>query len=533
MAGGESRANVCLVTYREIIWGIEVMNESQMTAKGQPDAGAHSAVTLWETINWKPIKAHVKQLQMRIAKAIREGHHHKAKALQRLLTHSHYAKLLAIRRVTHNPGKDTPGVDGVVWKTSQQKMQAVLKLKHRGYQPQPLRRIYIPKKDGCSKRPLSIPTLIDRSQQALHLMALEPIVETKADNHAYGFRPDRSCADAISQCFNALARKNSAQWILEGDIKSCFDTISHTWLLGNTIMDKMTLKKWLQAGYMENGNLYRTTEGTPQGSLISPCLLVNVLSGLEAAVKAVVSLSDKVNICVYADDFVITGANQMILETKVKPVVNFFLAERGLMLSETKTKITHISKGFNFLGFNIRKYKGKLLIKPSKANVSLFLNNLRELIKCSIGLATAELVRMLNSKIRGWCNYYRHVVSKETFSKIDHSIFKVLQHWIRRRHPEKGNPWRMNKYFRQEGMRNWIFHAKVSAKDKTLQILDLVRAAATPIERHVKIRSNATPYDPVFKEYFAKRHAKRLAKVHRLEQLDHLDGDGLRVARAV
>lgn len=190
--------------------------------------------------------------------------------------------------------------------------------------------------------------MIDRAQQALHLMALEPFVETIADKNSYGFRPDRSCADAVQQCFIALAQKRSASWILEGDIKSCFDTISHPWLLSNTITDKTTLKKWLEAGYIEDTTLYPTQEGTPQGGIISPCLLVNVLSGLETAVKAVTKPRDKINVCVYADDFIITGASPEVLENQVKPAVQAFLAKRGLTLSETKTKITHIDKGFDF-----------------------------------------------------------------------------------------------------------------------------------------------------------------------------------------
>jgi RNA-directed DNA polymerase len=508
------------------------MEEKQMTATEQSETGAPSAELSWEAIEWQPIKTHVKRLQMRIAKAVREGRHGKVKALQWLLTHSYDAKQLAIRRVTQNRGKNTPGTDGVVWKTSQQKLQAVSGIKHRGYQPHPLRRIYIQKKDG-GKRPLSIPTMLDRAQQALHLMSLEPVVETMADKHAYGFRPDRSCADAIEQCFIALAKKSSAQWVLEGDIKSCFDKISHAWILENTVMDKRILKKWLTSGYLEEGILHAMEEGTPQGGIISPCLLVNVLTGLEAAVKAVTIQPDKVNVCVYADDFIMTGANQEILENKVKPVVQAFLAERGLTLSEKKTKITHIEKGFDFLGFNIRKYKGKLLIKPSKASIKRFLSEARQLIKESFGGVTSELIRQLNLKIRGWCNYFHHVVAKETFGKIDHNLFKAIQNWIKRRHPKKSAQWRKEKYFRRKGARNWIFFTKILTKDGKVEIRDLIRAKETPIIRHVKIRNEATPYDPAFKKYFEERHAKRLAKARKLGLLGRLDGDGLRMARAV
>jgi RNA-directed DNA polymerase len=525
MVGNESCAHVHLVIHRKRVWGIDYMKETQMTVAEKSATGAPSA-TPWNAMRWQPMKKSVRRLQMRIAKAVREGHHHKAKALQWLLTHSYSAKLLAVKRVTENRGKDTPGIDGVVWKTTKQKMQGALALKRHGYQPQPLRRIYIPKKSG-GKRPLSIPTIKDRAYQALHLLALEPVVEMTADRHAYGFRPYRSCADAREQCFTILAKKCSATWILEGDIKSCFDTISRCWLLANTPVDRVVLRKWLQAGYLENETLYKTEQGTPQGGIISPCLLVNTLSGLEAAVKAVTKRNDKVNICVYADDFIITGANRQVLEDKVKPAVQTFLAERGLALSETKTRITHIDEGFDFLGFNIRKYKGKLLIKPAKASIKHFLGDIRRLIGKNNGVATFTLIRQLNPRIRGWCNYYRHAVAKKIFNKVDHCINQALQRWIKRRHPEKSASWRRKRYFRREKLRNWIFHAKDPAGKGTI---DIYSAGQTRIVRHVKIRGNANPYDPSFTAYLKLRYAKRLA-ASRTTGSSY--SDGLRMARAV
>ncbi len=260
----------------------------------------------WNAVKWQEIERQVRRLQMRIAKAFREEKYSKAKALQWLLTHSYQAKLLAVRRVVKNRGAKTPGVDKIIWTTPKQKIQAALSLKRRGYHPLPLRRVYIPKKQKGQKRPLSIPAMKCRAMQALHLLALEPIAETIADKNSYGFRTLRSTADAIAQCFSALAKRGSATYILEADIKSCFDKISHQWLLKNTPMDKEILKKWLKAGYMENNEILSTTAGTPQGGLISPTLLTITLSGLEQAVRSAISnpKRNKVYISIYADDCV-------------------------------------------------------------------------------------------------------------------------------------------------------------------------------------------------------------------------------------
>jgi len=463
----------------------------------------------WDAINWCTVLKHVRQLQMRIAKAFREGKHRKAKALQWILTHSHYAKLLAVKRVVSNKGAKTPGVDGVVWKTPEKKIEAAASLKRRGYKTQPLRRIYIPKKQKGKLRPLSIPVMKCRAQQALHLLALEPIAEIISDKNSYGFRPLRSTADAIAQCFIALARKPSAQYILEGDIKSCFDEISHKFLAANAPMDKEILRKWLAAGYVDNKKLFPTTSGTPQGGIASPTLLNVTLSGLEMAVKSAVRTSDKVNVVIYADDFVITGATKEVLERVVKPVVEAFLSERGLRLSQEKTTITHINDGFDFLGMNIRKYNGKLIIKPAKSNVKRFLANIRDIIKSNKTAKTENIIYLLNPKIRGWANYYRHVCSKETFNYVDHQIFEALWRWAVRRHPNKGKRWIKRKYYCQHKMCNWNFSCKVKDKRGKLVDLHLARASTVPIVRHIKVKAEATPYDRAYHDYYSKLVVKR------------------------
>ena len=231
------------------------------SSKKNIHASSHYKLS-WKTVDWKTAERKVRELQMRIAKAVREGKYRKVKSLQWLLTHSFYAKLLAVKRVVTNKGSKTPGVDGVVWKTPKQKLQAVFQLHRKGYQPLPLRRIYIKKKSG-KRRPLGIPAMRDRGMQALYSLALAPVVETTADLHSYGFREYRSCADAIEQCFVCLSRRRSAKWVLEADVEACFDQIDHEWILNNILIDGKILKAWLNSGYMERGKFYPTKAGTP------------------------------------------------------------------------------------------------------------------------------------------------------------------------------------------------------------------------------------------------------------------------------
>jgi RNA-directed DNA polymerase len=257
----------------------------------------------WHNIDWKKAHYKVKKLQVRIAKAVKAGRYNKVKALQWILTHSFSAKVIAVKRVTENRGKETAGVDGIKWSTPKAKAEAVKELKRRGYRPQPLKRIYIPKEGG--KRPLSIPVMKDRGMQALYLQALEPVAETLGDNNSYGFRKERSAADAIGQCFNILNRGSLAEWIFEGDISNCFSSISYDWLMKHIPIDKGILEKWLKSGYMEKGKLFPTSDGTPQGSIISPVLANMVLDGLEEKLKRKFPYKSKMRVYLvrYADDF--------------------------------------------------------------------------------------------------------------------------------------------------------------------------------------------------------------------------------------
>ncbi len=467
-------------------------------------AGAPSADNQWDGVDHHAMEQHVFRLQARIAKAIEAGKQGKVKALQWLLTHSFAAKYLAVRQVTQNKGKKTPGIDGICWKTPATKYAMTFSLTRHGYKAQPLRRIYIPKKNG-KKRPLGIPTMRDRAMQAVHAMALSPVAETLADPNSYGFRPKRSAADAIEQCFIALAKKVAPKWVLEADIKGCFDNISHDWLMENVQTDKHMLAQWLKCGYMENDLFHATEGGTPQGGIISPIYANMVLDGLEAAIAEATKGLTKVNVIRYADDFIVTADSPDILEDRVKPAVEAFLLARGLTLSEEKTHITHIDTGFKFLGFNIRKYKGKLLIKPDKSSVKSLLDKVRGIIKSQPTAKTEDLIRQLNPVIRGWANYFRHVVSKKTFASVDHQIVLMLQRWINRRHPGKNKQWKQRRYYTRIGLNFWNFFALGKDGQGLPKLHFLFKAASTPIRRHVKIRGKANPFLPEFTDYFLKR----------------------------
>ena len=494
-------------------------NEGNFDAVSPTGASSHDSLE-WHLINWHQVHREVRRLQARIVQATQQGRWGKVKALQHLLTHSYSGKALAVKRVTENQGKRTPGVDGETWQTPAKKAEALSTLKQRGYHPQPLRRIYIPKKNG-KMRPLGIPCIKDRAMQALYLLALDPIAETLADPNSYGFRPGRSPADAIDQCFKILNNAQSAQWVLEGDIKACFDQISHQWLLTHIPMEKSILSKWLKAGYLEKHVLHPTEAGTPQGGICSPVLANLTLDGLERRLTEIYPKTNKkrrvakINFVRFADDFIITGNCKEVLEQEIKPLVECFMKERGLTLSPEKTIITHIEEGFDFLGQNIRKYQNgkqhKLLITPSKKNVQTFLEKIRETIKTNKSASAGTLILQLNPKIRGWANYHRHVVSSDTFKSVDCAIYQSLWQWAQRRHRNKSAQWIKRKYFHSFGNRNWVFTGEMEGKEGKTQAIRLFYAASLPIERHIKIKGDANPYDPQWEIYFEERLGVRMA----------------------
>ncbi|HDR9101182.1 TPA: group II intron reverse transcriptase/maturase [Burkholderia vietnamiensis] len=471
----------------------------------------------WHDVDWRRVERNVRGMQIRIAKATREGDWRRAKALQRMLTRTLSAKLYAVRRVTQNQGARTAGVDRELWDTPESRWEAVGKLKRRGYKPLPLRRVFIPKANG-KLRPLGIPTMRDRAMQALYLLALEPVSESTSDPNSYGFRINRSTADAMSQLFVSLAQKASAQWVLEADIKGCFDYINHDWLVNHVPMDKGILRKWLKAGLIYKGQLQATEAGTPQGGIISPTLANVTLNGLErelaghlnATFGIVRAKRLKVRVVRYADDFVITGTSQEVLESDVKPWVEAFLAQRGLQLSEEKTRIVHINDGFDFLGWNFRKYTGTLLIKPSKKNVQTFYRKVEETISGNKAAKQESMILLLNPMLRGWAQYHSPVVAKQAYTRMEHLVIKRLWRWSKRRHPNKGKDWVKRKYFHTVGNRNWVFAAPTVREDGSKGLLEMYQLSGTEIRRHKKVRGDFNPFDPMMEQYSEELRQERM-----------------------
>ena len=460
----------------------------------------------WKSIDWKKAEAEVSRLQARIAKATQEKKWNTVKRLQYHLSHSYYAKALAVRKVTTNKGKHTPGIDKELWNTPAVKMRNVLILTDKGYKAKPLRRVFIEKPGKKKKRPLGIPCMYDRAMQALYALALDPVSETTADEKSFGFRRGRSAQDACEYIFTALSRRTSPEWVLEGDIKGCFDHISHDWLIDHIPMDKSVLKQFLKAGFVFQNELFPTDEGTPQGGVISPILANMALDGMQKVLSdrfhtnrlGKIDLrfknAHKVNLVRYADDFIVTAATKEIAE-EAKEIIRGFLCTRGLELSEEKTLITHVDDGFDMLGWTFRRFKEKLIVKPSKKSVKALNASLHNtVLERGKAWRQEDLIRVLNRQLRGWANYHQSVCAKDAFSRTDHILYEMLWRWAKRRHPKKNRKWITANYWYSKGLRNWVFSTKNA---------ELIRLGEVPIIRHTKVRMSANPY--LDSEYFIQR----------------------------
>jgi RNA-directed DNA polymerase len=493
--------------------------------------GPEDATAAWRQIDWRRAEADVRRLRQRIFTASKAGDLARVRRLQKLMLRSRANTLVSVRRVTErNAGRLTAGVDGELVLTPEAKLRLVDRIQDRAepFQAMPVRRVYIPKAGG-KRRPLGIPVILDRCHQARVVNALEPEWEARFEPRSYGFRPGRGCQDAIRAIYEVAKGKHPKRlWVLDADLAGAFDRIAHAHILNalGAFPARGMIAQWLKAGVIENGRLHRSEEGTPQGGVVSPVLLNVALHGIEqaAGVRYLTSGSIRVDspaLIRYADDFVVhCHSRQHAIAIKARLAA--WLAPRGLAFNEDKTRVVTLDEGFDFLGFNVRRYRGKPLIKPSKAAIRRIRERLRTELRSLRGTNAQAVIKRLNPIIRGWAAYYRTQVSSAAFNALDGYLWKLTYKWARFSHANKSTSWVVHQYFgtfNQARQDRWVFGHRQSGAY-------VHKFSWTHIVRHQIVKHGASPDDPALGEYWARRRRKAPLPINNTSLRLHKSQDG-------
>jgi RNA-directed DNA polymerase len=477
----------------------------------------------WESVSWLSAEGNVRRLRQRIFTASQAGDLKRVRNLQKLMLRSRSNTLVSVRRVTElNAGRKTAGIDGQRALTPRARADLAdwVQQQVQPWKARPVKRVYIPKKGVTGKRrPLGIPVIADRVQQARVANALEPEWEARFEPRSYGFRPGRGCHDAIEAIFQvSKGASPRRRWVLDADLAAAFDRIDHSYLLGQlgTFPARGLIAGWLKAGVIDHGRFAPTGEGTPQGGVISPLLLNVALHGMEQAAgvryqrvssDAAAMATGSPVLIRYADDLV-AFCHSRQEACQVKARLAAWLAPRGLAFNEDKTRVTTLDEGFDFLGFNVCRYHGKLLIKPSKAAIRRIRERLRTEVRSLRGTSAQAVIARLNPIVRGWAAYYRTVVSSEIFTALDHYLWKLTYKWAKHSHPNKPVRWIVRRYFgkfcrsRQD---RWVFGDRGSGAY-------LIRFCWTNIVRHQMVRGTSSTDDPALTGYWAARRRKGIPR---------------------
>jgi RNA-directed DNA polymerase len=488
--------------------------------------GPEDGLPGWDAVSWRAAGENVRRLRQRIFTASQAGDLKRVRNLQKLMLRSRSNALVSVRRVTEvNAGRMTAGIDGKVALTSEAKADLAGWVQRRAepWAARPVRRVYIPKRGSAGKRrPLGIPVIADRALQAVAANALEPEWEARFEPRSYGFRPGRGCHDAIEAIFQAGKGGAGAAprrpWVLDADLAAAFDRIGHDHLLRQlgTFPARELIAGWLRAGVVEDGRFTPTGEGTPQGGVISPCLLNVALHGMERAAgvryqrtgsNAAFAAPGSPVLIRYADDLVAFCHTRQEAE-QVKARLASWLAPRGLAFNEDKTRVVTLGQGFDFLGVNVRRYHGKLLIKPAKTAVRRIRERLRTELRSLRGANAQAVIARLNPIIRGWAAYYRTVVSSEIFGALDHYLWKLTYKWAKHSHPNKPTRWIIRRYFgrfNKSRRDQWVFGDRDSGAY-------MLRFAWTKIVRHQMVKGTSSPDDPALAEYWAARRRRGIPR---------------------